>query len=150
MASSTSRRTGVVAAASRKIMVRLSRPPDRRRGRRPGSTSSSISRPRSRAVTLCVRPPIEMTSTPVAAMSATVARLTLPLASTRARPPTSRRRRARSAREKLSSMMVSTPAASTGFDLLHGVHLHLEVRRVAELRLGAGAALRSASPGRRR
>ena len=73
-----------------------------------------MSRPRSRAATLWVSPPIEMTSTPVPAMPATVARLTLPLASTRARPPTSATPAASSARLKLSSMMVSTPAASTG------------------------------------
>ena len=32
--------------------------------------------------------------------------------------------------------MVSTPAASTGFDLVHAVHFHLEVRGVPQLRLG--------------
>ena len=88
-------------------------------------------------MTLWVSPPMEMTSTPVAAMPATVARLTLPLASTRARPPTRATPAARSSRVKLSSMMVSTPAASTGSDLVHAVHFHLEVGGVAQMRPGA-------------
>ena len=51
--------------------------------------STSTSRPRSRARTLWVSAPTEMRSTPVAAMSATVARVTPPLASTSARRATS-------------------------------------------------------------
>src|SRR4029453_9242727 len=78
------------------------------------SVRSSISSPRSSAETLCVSPPIEMTSTPVAAISATVLRVTLPLASALSRPSTCLTPARSSSMEKLSSMMVSTPAASTG------------------------------------
>src|SRR5699024_3835016 len=74
----------------------------------------SKSSPRSRARTEWVRAPTEMTSTPVRAMSATVSRLTPPEASTIARPATILMPSRRSSLVKLSSMMVSTPAASTG------------------------------------
>ena len=73
-----------------------------------------MSRPRSRWRALWVRAPEEMTSTPVRAMSPTVPRVTVPLASTIARPATCRTPAARSASEKLSSMRMSTPPASTG------------------------------------
>ena len=98
---------------------------------------SSMSRPRSRAVTLWVRAPTEMTSTPVAAMSATVSRLTLPLASTRARPPTSSTPAAQVVQGEVVQHDGVHPGGEHGLDLLERVDLHLEVGGVAELGLGA-------------
>ena len=73
------------------------------------------SRPRSSARAECVSAPTEMTSTPVSAIAphrveATRRRTPRPMA----RPATSSTPARRSSSEKLSSMIVSIPAASTG------------------------------------
>ena len=70
----------------------------------------------------------------------------MPLASTIARPATSATPSRSWSTVKLSSMIVSTPAASTGLDLVDAVDLHFEVRRVRELRAHGEQRIRHASP----
>ena len=81
--------------------------------RRPSARSGCRARGRARGAE-CVSAPTEMTSTPVSAIARTVSSDTPPDASTVARPPTCSTPRRRSSSEKLSSMIVPIPAASTG------------------------------------
>ena len=92
-----------------------------------GTTTGSISRPRSRARTLWVRAPIEMRSTPVAAMSWMRSRVMPPLASVSARPLIRRTAVRRSSMEKLSRQNRVDVGGEHCVDLVEAIDFDFEV-----------------------
>jgi hypothetical protein len=88
----------------------------------------------------CVRAPTETTSTPVAAIAATVSRFTPPDASTIVRPAMRRRRAEVFEREVVEHDRADPARPGAGsehrVELVEAVDLDLEVRRVGQRRAG--------------